>query len=341
MSAFRRLFYEAFTLAAQDIKSRLDRGDDAAPRRIPGPERNQRYVNLQNRLVGVVIQDDAEPSDALVDTFCEMFESNRLRWVQWEKLTKKDDDVGSKKADPVVRPDKSNVLKLEHDVVEDDADMSTDLMLRFALQRRAIAMDMAFILRYEVSERWHDHLFRHRLRKAPPGFMRMTQNQLEEADKALFSHMSRACRGGIVPRADGARPLDTALVTAMESAEVSFFILPRQASSSNKRKADEDAAASSAKKEKAKAKAAAKAAARAAAAAPKGKGKGKLGKPTRSNMPTLLIGGINKTPAGESICFDLNLKKCTVVGPRCPKGVHTCCSPGCITLGAFLDHANH
>ena len=87
MSSWRRLFYESFTLAAQDLKSRVDRGDDSAPRRLPGPERNTRYVNLQNRLTGVTIQDDAEPSDALVDSFCDMFDSNRLKWLAWEKCS--------------------------------------------------------------------------------------------------------------------------------------------------------------------------------------------------------------------------------------------------------------
>ena len=52
----RRLFYEAYTMTAGDLKRRLDRNEEDAPRKIPSGEREARRKRLQARLNGTKIQ---------------------------------------------------------------------------------------------------------------------------------------------------------------------------------------------------------------------------------------------------------------------------------------------
>ena len=50
MPVVRRLFFEAYTLAAADLRSRVDRRDDDAPRKLALPERSQRNRDQAARL---------------------------------------------------------------------------------------------------------------------------------------------------------------------------------------------------------------------------------------------------------------------------------------------------
>ena len=47
MPVVRRLFFEAYTLAAADLRSRVDRREDDAPRKLALPERSQRSTRIR------------------------------------------------------------------------------------------------------------------------------------------------------------------------------------------------------------------------------------------------------------------------------------------------------
>ena len=65
MTGIRRLFYEAFTLAAAELRSRLDRSEDSGPRKLPAPERAHRQEEQVRLLRGPSIEGESEPSDAM------------------------------------------------------------------------------------------------------------------------------------------------------------------------------------------------------------------------------------------------------------------------------------
>ena len=67
MPIVRRLFFEAYTLAAADLRSRVDRREDDAPRKLALPERSQRNRDQAIRLSGVSLEGAREVSHALVD----------------------------------------------------------------------------------------------------------------------------------------------------------------------------------------------------------------------------------------------------------------------------------
>ena len=48
--ALRRLYFEAWTLSAAELKGRLERREDDPPKRLPAPEREARRARLCQRL---------------------------------------------------------------------------------------------------------------------------------------------------------------------------------------------------------------------------------------------------------------------------------------------------
>jgi hypothetical protein len=73
-SSLRRLFFECYFLVAADVRSRAERCEDAPVRKLAGPERLSWYDVLQLRLKCLLLEDDLEPSNAIVDYISQMIE---------------------------------------------------------------------------------------------------------------------------------------------------------------------------------------------------------------------------------------------------------------------------
>ena len=76
--SIRRLFYESYTMAVADLKRKVEANGDEMPRRLPTAERAARLVNQQARLLGLVLEEDLECSNALIDTGMQMLEDPSL-----------------------------------------------------------------------------------------------------------------------------------------------------------------------------------------------------------------------------------------------------------------------
>ena len=88
-SSFRRIFTESYTLAASELRGRLS--EDQVPKKLHNSERNARFKKLQTRLGSAFkMEAEREPSDALVDACCAQHDDDRLQWIAWESLTKRD-----------------------------------------------------------------------------------------------------------------------------------------------------------------------------------------------------------------------------------------------------------
>ncbi|CAK9083266.1 Uncharacterized protein SCF082_LOCUS39536 [Durusdinium trenchii] len=81
LSSFRRLYYEAHTLAMGDLRSRLERKDGEAPRKIPMAERSQLLDLLKQELPGITIDLQLEPAHKLVDMVKQQVEDNCIRFL--------------------------------------------------------------------------------------------------------------------------------------------------------------------------------------------------------------------------------------------------------------------
>ena len=93
MPKLRRLMFEAYTLSIADLKSRASRTSDDPPMRMSPPERAARLLRLRNRLTGLNIREGLEPSHRLVDVFVQMAEDDSIKYVPWEELTERSQEV--------------------------------------------------------------------------------------------------------------------------------------------------------------------------------------------------------------------------------------------------------
>ena len=92
-NSLHRLFTEAYTLAAGDLSRRCDpTAAEVKAKLLPG-EREQRRSNLSNRLEGIKMHGEHEPSMTLINRVHEMYEENALLPLLWTVLTKRETRV--------------------------------------------------------------------------------------------------------------------------------------------------------------------------------------------------------------------------------------------------------
>ena len=227
VAVFRRLLFECWTLAAGDLRSRLERGEAAGPRPVAAPERAARHAAQCARLVGVNVTGELEASHRLLDEVNDQLEQNSLKWAPYERLTKRDAEVQRVRADPELKLDAAGSnLKITNKEDRVLADTSTDLRLKNALMRRAIAYDHVGLLTYSVHVRWVEFLFESLLRVSPPGYSQVLRAQLLKADQELWKLIAERTLGGLALQVGPPRPLDQALdAQAVHPRAVSYTTL--------------------------------------------------------------------------------------------------------------------
>ena len=360
LPAIRRLYFEAYTMCAADMRMRLEAREDDRPRKMANVERSQRYDDQVVRLKGLDLTGEMEVSHSLIDIVGQLVEDNSLRYVRWEQATKREQEAQGTKLDSVWKPDANGNIKEVRTAPEVLADISTDLLLKHTLARRSLAFDQWRLVAYDVFEGWSTVMLRAYMRQPPPGYSRVSINQLYNADLELFHLMMKATRKGIKPTGSGAFPVEEALKLAMESAEVRLHLQPLQAhgakSLPDKRAFDGpgDEASKSTKRinnlqqeinalkqrEKSSGSGSQRTVVLSSSKGQKGGGKGKSkAKNERSAMPKELV-GMSRFHNGEPVCYSYNLAGCTGAAPgaKCSRGWHVCCRVGCFKHHGQREH---
>jgi len=359
-AALRRLYFESYTVATAELRRRHERTEDEAPRKIPASEKEDRRARLADRLKpGLVMEAELDPSYHLIDLACQMHDDNCLLYIPWEACGKRSQDHSGGKKDRQWKPDASGIVRER--VVEQgvDADLGTDLLLQYALQRRGLAMEIADLMDYETHQLWVTFLLSSYMSIPPANYAKLTLEQICKADQEIFKMLQQTCRAGIRRTVAGSRPLEAALKEAMSSHRVAILLscLPRAAGAERgrdtQRKQKRDRTGSSSTERGAgQSRAARKRRAKTNKLAEenqrlkkemenlrrqgaerntnnegnnrdKGKGKGKKGKDIA--MPRALLGKSAFTADGEPICFAWNLPqgcKEAKAGERCNRGWH-------------------
>ena len=232
-ASFRRVFNESFAAVTSQMRQQVERIDDTASRKLTQPKRNDRYVCQCNKLVGVAIKGITEPADSLVDFCCNIYEDNRLRYIEWDRCLSKEQEMqsDSKKVTAFSLDSASGKLKIENKLPDDKADTSTDILLLQALTRRSLAMDQANLVEYSVIQSWVDRLMRARTDEAPVGFTKLSLKQLMAADQKLFMEMADRSRSG-VQVTPARRPLDDIVNQCKTLNEVTCWMQPMPAAAS-------------------------------------------------------------------------------------------------------------
>jgi hypothetical protein len=138
-----------------EIKKRIERTDSDVPTKLPVEERKERMDRLRVRLPGLEIKGHLEPSHALVDLMVQMLEQGVLKYVPWSSCTCREQEVlGTKKADvgTTIVPLSNGLLKTQKADHLYIADTGDSLKLQNALQRRALAAELAGLCDYSTMQ---------------------------------------------------------------------------------------------------------------------------------------------------------------------------------------------
>jgi hypothetical protein len=351
--SLRRLLYESYTTYCADVKSRMERTDDAAPRKLVVPERESRRQRLAVRLPGIDFTDELDVAYSLVDRCVQMAEDDVLAYVPWDVCAKRSQELRGQKIVKEFKADAHGYMREREVPHSHKAELNSDLRIKNALQRRGIALDMANLVTFEMHEKLVKKLMQVYQDEPPRGYRSVDMDQLRRADEICFQLMIEATRSGVKPRADGTLPLDAALLEALHSHRFAWTLAPLPSSgagsSQDHRKRNRSPAQSEPTGKK------------------KAKKTGKSGDGTTQqlqqarrqvaelrsdlikatarpkaraqrdglNMPKALK-GMAREINGRPICFGFNLNGCKL-GEACTRQ-HVCCVPGC---GASHPMAQH
>ena len=351
----RRLFFESYSMTAADMRQRTERRDDDPPRRLAAAERSARYDAQVARLSpALTLTGELEPSCALIDLVQDMFDSNALQYIRWEQCTKRDQELLGVRLDPVWKPDSRGIVRESARRVELIADTSTDLLLKYALQRRSLAFDQCNLVTYQAFEIWSQVLITQYLRDVPEGYRRVSLEQVQNADLEMFKAAMRLTHRGIRPTGAGQRPLEDAIMSLKDSPDIRLYLQPLpghdrggsggSGSGRGKRKAgDEDSEVARMAKRIASLEGRLRNQSSSSQSnqggGKSGKGKGKR-KTSFIKLPPALVGMDASGPDGSARCFGFNLGTCKDAKPgaKCGKGWHVCMRPGCGKPHSQLDH---
>ena len=336
LAAFKRLLFESQTLMMHGFKSTA-KGDEVTPRRMAQPERDARFEKQRELLRGLDIKGPLEPAHALYDVCAAMIERNEVSYINPNRCLSRQQELMCSKPEKEIQLDatKTSLVVKEHQS-HPEINISSDLALYQALQRRTLAMDLTGLASYEVLRKWVDRLMFALYAQAPaPGFQKVTQAQLLRADRQAFVRISEQFTGSLKSFAGAGKPLDPLIERLESDMTVTYFMLPIPAgqgqSGSSADKGDKD-------KKRPEPSAGIKGNAnqnKFQKGASKGANKGAKGK-RRDPVPQSLKGMHSRTPEGDAICFGYNLGSCKQ-GSSCPRK-HVCAVPGCYKAHPQTEH---
>ncbi|CAE7034318.1 unnamed protein product [Symbiodinium sp. CCMP2592] len=228
LSVLRRLFHESYSLTSAELKQSVERVEDGPVKRLAQPDRADRLAKQQKRLPGISIRGPLEPSDRLVDRCVAIYEENRLVYVELSACTSKEDEIkqATLKEDRHLVVESGGNVRLKGLVNNKmDADISSDLLMRYALTRRGLAMEQAGIISYTLHDAWTEQLLACRFREPPTGYSRVSLQQVIHADRQFFIKLAELTREGIQLQAKG-RPCDLHFETARNHPDVAHLMQP-------------------------------------------------------------------------------------------------------------------
>ena len=78
----RHLVHECYALVSAELQSSVERVEDAPVEKLAQPEIADRLKKQQAKLSGLRIVGKLEPSDRLIDKIANLFEENRISYIE-------------------------------------------------------------------------------------------------------------------------------------------------------------------------------------------------------------------------------------------------------------------
>ena len=156
-AVLKRLVFEGHTLVLGQLRELVAEPNAAQTRKLPAVEREHRMQQLHQRLVGVVLERQLEPSHELLEAMMQQKESNQLNFVQLERCTSREWEI------TMGKNKKQITLDAEKLVIREKADTpdqfySSELQAFEALRRRGVALAFADMMSWEAHERYLQQL---------------------------------------------------------------------------------------------------------------------------------------------------------------------------------------
>ena len=314
LARVRRLHFEASTLVVAHLKSQVnpETGLDVV-KKIPPAEKQARLLEQQKRLTGLTLTGELLPSHALIDQVAAMVESNTVLWIPPSKCSKRDDEVqllGKQKAATLSL--EQQTLKITPADTQVSVDLSTELQLQWALQRRGLALDQCGLITWNTHQKWVQQLLNLLTKEAPTGFNKIRIDQLIQADKELFTVMAQEFQMSDKKLSDTPAPMEVAMKALCSDPRITMHVLPLpksiRASSSIE---SEDKGDTGLKRQQ-----------------PKKKAKAGPSAKAKALCPPELRAYKQLDHKGRAICWAFNMKdgchEPTNSEGRCKKGMHIC-----------------
>ena len=314
-SLLRRIHFEAATFVLSQLKTAVTSDALDGAKKLPFAEKQVRYEMIRTKIPGFLVQGETEPSHALLDKCQNIYDTGAIIWISPSMCTKRDAEVQA------MPKDSHQILRIESQTLKvgtegpklDDADHGSEIKLQWCFQRRGVAFEMCNMVSWDVSQKWLASMFAAYSSDSPPGFGKVSLQQLVSADKAMWTILAREL-STVKPDNMGKRPLDEAILKLMHDPRITMYMLslPNKgpASSVQTRPASSAAATTSTVQPKKKAR-------------PSKKNR------TAPTPPDELKGCYQHTADNKPICWSYNLKNgCSLEAsgqpPKCRRGVHIC-----------------
>lgn len=329
MAIIRRLFNESYAAASQEMKTLIEQTDEGPSRKLAPAERSERFSAQQKRLKGITIRGQTEPGDSLVDTAVNIYESDRLRYIEWQFCVSREHEIlTSSKKDTSLSFDASGNLKMNSKKEIVPCEATSDLQVRYCLTRRGLALEQGNVMSYANHEMWMEKLFAVRMMDPPPGYQRVSFKQMQWADAKLFVVLGERTRDGVKLNTAG-KYIDEVFEGVMNCNEVQHLLQPMPGPATQSQKPTSTVMDTGVNKTKSFVK-------RTIEKRQGGKAAGKKGKTSSTWKPSvpqelLAMGCVGVTNRGNPLCYDFQLGKCTlpVTDRRCQKGWRLCAIAGC------------
>ena len=336
-AVLKRLVFEGHTLVLGQLRELVTDPNAAASRKLPAVEREHRMTELRQRLAGVVLERQLEPSHELLEAMMQQKETNQLNFVQLERCTSREWEITMGKNKKQLALDAEKLIIKEKSDIPDQFH-SSELQAFEALRRRGVAMTFADMISWETHERYLQQLTSHLRTEPPPNFMRPTLPQILKADRQVFLYLIRI-GVDLKRQPDNSLQLDDKIFTALQSYEVGFHLLPLPKAAQPVDKQAQPAAGPSSYGGNKGSWSGGRPQPYKGKGGGHGKGKSKGG---RSVLPKFLLGrdNTNMDMHGRRLCFNYQMAKCTDApdGGECPRGWHLCSRKGCHAPHPERDH---
>lgn len=197
------------------------------------PERMERLGRLKASLTGLTLDAQLEPSHALVDRVVAMAEEQSIYYLELSLCTSRETEVNMLKKEPALEFSADGSIRLSKKHPEASADTAGELRVRMCMQRRALAFQIANIATFVTIDTFISKLFALLTRRPLAGYRSVTLAQIISADQALWQKIAQEVRGQVLTSGDP-KPVDKAITENMDSAEVTYHLLPLRDSASSR-----------------------------------------------------------------------------------------------------------